>query len=243
MQYMVAFKEHMSATNMQIEALRKEIASKNKKDMASKAIELLSKDVKKYKEHCDILYKEREKLAEENKDMKEKISYLELDNHNLKTLLMNSKIETRLLKEDLKDAKKEEYTQLGISGALREKSGHAFRVNHYSTSIEPTTSRSRENLSVRDSLVPQSAHHYTIKDPTADRSRSEYSRPSQRSRTTEQLPRMESKLRSIVRGTDPKQSDTTSKRMVLKERVNTTGIRLGKNRVTGGLNMSMALPE
>lgn len=243
-QYMVAFKEHMSATNMQIEALRKEITSKNKKDMSSKAIELLSKDVKKYKEHCDTLYKEREKLAEENKHLKERISFLELDNNNLKTLLINSKVEARMLKEDLDDIKNEEYKQLGISKVMRERTGPIFKVNNYSTSIEGASSRSRDMLSFRDSLGPPSASYHLNKDQGQNRSRSEYSRKSRNSQATEELPQVQSRLKSIVQGTHSKASAaSSSRRMVLKERINTTGIRLGKNQATGGLNMSMNMPE
>jgi vacuolar-type H+-ATPase subunit I/STV1 len=242
-QYMVAFKEHMSATNMQIEALKKEITSKNKRDMSSKAIELLSKDVKKYKEHCDILFKEREKLAEENKRLKERINFLELDNHNLKTLLMTSKIESKLLKEDLRDIKSEEYKQLGISSVLRERTGPIFKVNPYSTSIEATSSRSRDNISFRDSLALPSVSYHLQKDNGQNRSRSEYSRRSGKSRRTGEFPPVE-KLRGIVEGVNPtKPHQVSSRRMVLKERINTSGMRLGKNQMTGGLNMSMNMPE
>lgn len=247
-QYMVAFKEHMSATNMQIEALRKEITSKNKKDMSSKAIELLSKDVKKYKEHCDTLYKEREKLAEENKRLKERISFLELDNSNLKTLLINSKVETRMLKEDLDEIKSEEYKQLGISRIMRERTGPVFKVNNNSTSVEGASSRSRDMLSFRDSLGPPSASYRPIKETPQNRSRSEYSRKSRSDsqHDAEELPQVQSRLQRIVRGAETAKASaagSSSRRMVLKERVNTTGVRLGTNQRTGGLNMSMQMPE
>jgi hypothetical protein len=59
-QYLLAFREHMNTTNMQIQSLQRELNNKKKKDQSLKTIQVLTKDVMKLREQCNQLNEERE---------------------------------------------------------------------------------------------------------------------------------------------------------------------------------------
>lgn len=59
-QYLLAFREHMNTTNMQIQSLQRELNNRKKKDQSLKTIQVLTKDVMKLREQCNQLNEERE---------------------------------------------------------------------------------------------------------------------------------------------------------------------------------------
>jgi hypothetical protein len=59
-QYLLAFREHMNTTNMQIQSLQRELNNKKKKDQSLETIQVLTKDVMKLREQCNQLNEERE---------------------------------------------------------------------------------------------------------------------------------------------------------------------------------------
>lgn len=111
-QYLLAFKEHMTSTTMQIEQLRRELQSKQRLDMSVKAIELLQKDVNKLRFQCDVLNKEREQLSDSNKRFKSELQECKEELAIYKSMLLKSQAENQILREDLSHLKKAEYDQL-----------------------------------------------------------------------------------------------------------------------------------
>lgn len=159
-QYLLAFKEHMVSTNMQIESLRRELASRKRRDMSVKAIQLLTKDVDKLRIQCDILNKEREDLLGANKRLKYEMQEYRDENHILKELLLRSQAECKLLQDDVTEMKNNELNVLLPSVSLQPRLITTVdRVKSVDVSRESTVSQSRNEVSTKNKFQPRMLRH------------------------------------------------------------------------------------